>query len=105
MRLAIKRLARAGTIAAAIVALSGSLATGRPLSATLGDVAFKLTAGFSEVEEMRRKINRGPRAAAFVVRNGSVNPAQMNAVLKERRVSTDQSMYLKTCLAHAGFLD
>jgi hypothetical protein len=71
MRLAVKRLARAATIAAAIVALSGSLATGRPLFATLGDVAFKLTAGFSEVEEMRRKINRGPRAAAFVVRDAN----------------------------------
>jgi hypothetical protein len=56
MRLLIKRLARAATIAAAIVASSGSLATGRPLFATLGDVASKLTAGFSEVEEVRRKI-------------------------------------------------
>jgi hypothetical protein len=56
MRLAIKRVARAATIAAAIVASSGSLATGRPLFATLGEVAFKLTAGFSEVEEVRRKI-------------------------------------------------
>jgi hypothetical protein len=67
MPFAIKRLARAATIAAAIVALSGSLATGRPLFATLGDVAFKLTAGFSEIEEVRRKINRVPREAAFVV--------------------------------------
>jgi hypothetical protein len=56
MRLAIKGVARAATIAAAIVASSGSLATGRPLFATLGEVAFKLTAGFSEVEEVRRKI-------------------------------------------------
>ena len=56
MRLAIQRLAQAATIAAAIVASSGSLATGRPLFATLGEVAFKLTAGFSEVEEVRRKI-------------------------------------------------
>jgi hypothetical protein len=56
MRLAIKRVARAATIAAAIVASAGSLATGRPLFATLGEVAFKLTAGFSEVEEVRRKI-------------------------------------------------
>jgi hypothetical protein len=56
MCLAIKRVARAATIAAAIVASSGSLATGRPLFATLGEVAFKLTAGFSEVEEVRRKI-------------------------------------------------
>lgn len=56
MRLAIKGVARAATIAAAIVASSGSLATGRPLFATLAEVAFKLTAGFSEVEEIRRKI-------------------------------------------------
>ncbi len=56
MRSATKRLARAATIAAEIVASSGSLATGRPLFATLGEVAFKLTAGFSEVEEVRRKI-------------------------------------------------
>jgi hypothetical protein len=55
MRLAIKRLVRAATVAAAIVASCGSLATGRPLFATLGEVAFNLTAGFSEVEEVRRK--------------------------------------------------
>jgi hypothetical protein len=65
MRLTIQRLARAATIAAAIVASSGSLATGRPLFATLGDVAFKLSGGFSEVEEVRRKINRGPRGEIF----------------------------------------
>jgi hypothetical protein len=58
MRLLTKRLARVATLAAAIVASSGSFATGRPLFATLGDVAFKLTAGFSEVEQVRRKINR-----------------------------------------------
>jgi hypothetical protein len=56
MRLAIKRLIRAATTAAAIVASSGSLATAQPLFATLGEVASKLTAGFSEVEEVRRKI-------------------------------------------------
>jgi hypothetical protein len=56
MHLAIKRLARAATIAAAIGASSGSLATGRPLFVALGEVAFKLTAGLSEVEEARRKI-------------------------------------------------
>jgi hypothetical protein len=67
MRLLTKRMARAATIAAAIVASSGSLATGRPLFATLGDVAFKLTAGFSEVEEVRRKINRRPRAETWSV--------------------------------------
>jgi hypothetical protein len=55
MHLAIKRLARAATIAVAIVVSPGSLATTRPLIATLGDVAFKLTAGLSEVEAVRRK--------------------------------------------------
>ena len=67
MRLAIKRLARAATIAAAILTSSGALATARPLFATLGEVAFKLTAGFSEVEEMRRKINRRPREETWSV--------------------------------------
>ncbi len=61
MRLLTKRLARAATLAAAIIASSGSFAAARPLFATLGDVAFKLTAGFSEIEEVRRKINRRPR--------------------------------------------
>jgi hypothetical protein len=56
MRLAIKRLIRAATIAVAIVASSGSLAAAQPFFATLGEVASKLTAGFSEVEEVRRKI-------------------------------------------------
>jgi len=56
MRLDTKRLVRGVTIAVAIVASSGSLVTGRPLFATLGEVAFQLTAGFSEVEEVRRKI-------------------------------------------------
>jgi hypothetical protein len=56
MRLLSKKLVRAATIAAAIVASSSSLATGRPL-ANLGDLAFKLTAGFSEVEEVRRRIS------------------------------------------------
>jgi hypothetical protein len=56
MHLAVKRLARAATIAVAIVASPGSLATTRSLIATLGDVAFKLTAGLSEVEAVRRKI-------------------------------------------------
>ncbi len=62
MHLLTKRLARAATLAAAIVASSGSFATGRPLFATLGDVAFRLTAGFSEIEQVRRKINRRPSA-------------------------------------------
>jgi predicted regulator of Ras-like GTPase activity (Roadblock/LC7/MglB family) len=56
MRLAIKRLARVATIAAAIVASSDSLVMAQPLFATLGEVASRLTAGFSEVEEVRRKI-------------------------------------------------
>ncbi len=56
MHSAIKRLARAATIAVAIVASPGALATTRPLIATLGDVAFKLSAGLSEVEAVRRKI-------------------------------------------------
>src|SRR5215472_444332 len=56
MRLDTKRLVRGAIIAVAIVASSGSLVTGRLLFATLGEVAFQLTAGFSEVEEVRRKI-------------------------------------------------
>jgi hypothetical protein len=57
MRLAIKRSAQAATIAAAIVASSGSLqATGHSLFAILGEVAFNLRAAFTEVEEVRRKI-------------------------------------------------
>jgi hypothetical protein len=57
MRLAIKRLARVITIAAAIVVSSDSLAAAQPLFASLGEVASKLTAGFSEVEEVRRKLD------------------------------------------------
>ncbi len=57
MRLAIKRLARAATIAVAIIASSGSLTT-RPLFASLGEVALKLTGGLSEVEAVRRKITK-----------------------------------------------
>ena len=56
MRSAIKRLTRVAAVAAAIVASSDSLATTQPLLATLGEVASKLTAGFSEIEEVRRKI-------------------------------------------------
>lgn len=56
MRLAIKRLSRVATIAAAIVASSDSLATAQPLFVTLEEVASKLTAGLSEVEEVRRRI-------------------------------------------------
>jgi hypothetical protein len=66
MRLAIKRLTRIATIAAAIVASSDSLATAQPLFVTLGEVASKLTAGFSEVEEVRRKITEA-RARRFWV--------------------------------------
>ena len=57
MRVAIKRLARAATIAAAIGASSNALeATGQPLFATLGGVAINLAAAFSEAEEARRKL-------------------------------------------------
>ena len=64
MRLAIKRLVRAVTITAAIVASSGSLdATDQPLFAGLGRVAFSLTAVFSEREEVRRKITEALVAA------------------------------------------
>ncbi len=63
MRLAIKRLARGATIAAAIVASSGSLeATGRPLFATLGDVAFNLTSACSKGAP---KDNEGPSAELY----------------------------------------
>jgi hypothetical protein len=61
MRVAIKRLARAATIAAAMGASSNALeATGQPLFATLGDVAINLAAAFSEVEEARRKLIEVP---------------------------------------------
>jgi hypothetical protein len=67
MRLAIQRLARATAVAAAIVALSGSLATGRPPFATLSDVAFKLSAGFSEVDKVRRRLTEAhAREVLFV---------------------------------------
>jgi len=56
MRLVVKRLSRIVTIAAALMASSGSLATGQSLFVMLDDVAFKLTACLSEVEEVRRKL-------------------------------------------------
>jgi predicted regulator of Ras-like GTPase activity (Roadblock/LC7/MglB family) len=56
MRSAIKRLTRVAAVAAAIVASSDSLAMAQPLFATLEEVVSRLTAGFSEVEEVRRKI-------------------------------------------------
>jgi hypothetical protein len=56
MRLAIKRLTRVAAVAAAIVASSDSSAMAQPPFATLGEVVSRLTAGFSEVEEARRKI-------------------------------------------------
>jgi len=66
MRIVIKRLARAATIAAAIVASSSSLkVTGQPLFATLDEVAFNLATVFSEVEEVRRKII-GAKLSAFL---------------------------------------
>jgi hypothetical protein len=42
----------------------------------LGDVAFKLTAGFSEVEEMRRKINRRPREETWSVEDIGVESSR-----------------------------
>jgi hypothetical protein len=58
MRLAIKRRAQAAAITAAIIASSSALqATGKPLFAMLGEVAFNLAGVLSEVEEVRRKIN------------------------------------------------
>jgi predicted regulator of Ras-like GTPase activity (Roadblock/LC7/MglB family) len=56
MHLAIKRLTRVAAVAAAIVASSDSLAMAQPLFATLEEIVSRLTAGFSEVEEVRRKI-------------------------------------------------
>ena len=57
MRLGITRLARAGAIAAAILAASNTLgATGQPVFATLSEVAFNLAAVFSEAQVARRKI-------------------------------------------------
>jgi hypothetical protein len=69
MRLVIKRLTRAATIAAAIAASSGSLATAQPLFATLGEVASKLTAGFSEVEDLRRKITESKARTCWAQAN------------------------------------
>jgi hypothetical protein len=60
-----KKLARAATIAAAIIASSGSL-TARPLFAGLGEVALQLTAGLSEVEAVRRKITKASAPRCWV---------------------------------------
>jgi hypothetical protein len=104
MRLLTKRLARAATLAAALVSSSGSFATGRPLFATLGDVAFKLTAGFSEVEQVRRKINRRAGAktrseeldACFLVRDHNGQKPRMSisraSRVGERRPSCWRAM-------------
>jgi hypothetical protein len=75
--LAIKRLVRAGAIAAAMIASSGSLSTARPLFASLGDVALSLTAALSEVEAVRRKITEAPAQRRLSVANehGSPLPA------------------------------
>jgi pyrroline-5-carboxylate reductase len=62
MRLATKRLTRVVTIAAAIVPSSDSLAAAQPLFATLVEAASELTAGFSEVEEVRRKLTEAQSA-------------------------------------------
>jgi len=76
MRLAIKRLAQVATIAAAIIASSGSvLATGQSLFAMLGEAAFNLRAALSEVEQVRRKITEaqvvaiGERVVTQALRN------------------------------------
>ena len=79
MRLAIKRLARGATIAAAIVASSGSLgATGRSLFATLGDVAFNLTSACSEVEKVRRKITKA-QARSYIQAASATGDADAHA--------------------------
>jgi hypothetical protein len=75
MCLLTQRIARAATLAAAIVVWFGSLATEQPLFASLGNVAFKLTAGFSEVEEVRRKINRPPRAETWSIEGIGIDVA------------------------------
>ena len=65
MRLAIRRLARAAIIAAAIVASSSTLAaTGQPVLARLGEVAFNLAAAFSEAGKVRRKMTEALLMAA-----------------------------------------
>ena len=57
MRLAVRTLAQAATVAAAIVASSSALElTGQPLFTTLGEIAINLATGYSEAEEVRRKI-------------------------------------------------
>ena len=66
MRLAIKRLEHASTMAAAMVASSATLgASAQPLFATLGEVASSLANVFSEVEESRRKIAEGSAMATL----------------------------------------
>jgi hypothetical protein len=57
MRVGIKKLGRVAALATALVAASSMLeATGQPLLATLGQVAFNLAAGFSEGEQVRRRM-------------------------------------------------
>jgi len=68
MRLAIKRLTRVVTIAAAIVASSDSLAAAQPLFATLVEAASELTAGFSEIEEVHRKLTEAQAPRAGLIR-------------------------------------
>jgi hypothetical protein len=85
MRLGIQRLARAATIAAAIVASSGSL-TARPLFASLGEVALKLSSGLSEVEAMRRKITNDKRRSPLPsAQNQSQKSESVGAWSAQRR--------------------
>jgi hypothetical protein len=71
MRLGIKRVVRVATVAAGIVAGSSLLeATGQPLLATLGQVAFNLAAGFSEAEGVRQRISEALIAATNRRRKG-----------------------------------
>jgi hypothetical protein len=45
------------------------LATAQPLFATLGEVASKLTAGLSEVEDVRRKITESKARTCWAQAN------------------------------------
>lgn len=65
MRWAIRRLARAAIVAAAIVASSSTLAmTGQPLLARLGQVAFNVAAALSEAGSLRRKMTEALASGA-----------------------------------------
>ena len=70
MRLPIRtllRIARATTVAAAIIAGSGMLQiTGRPLFAAIGEVALNLAAVRSEAEKLREKVTAAARYRAQI---------------------------------------